>query len=547
MLRGRRAGAERGNRQHVVASTDPPNANLLVSIAAVFGVDLDRFGMSPKDAVVMSLAVFLAVALVAAATLNAAQPGSLIEAVNRGDTAAVRRLLGEGARVDASEPDGSTALHWAVRHDRVAIVEALLEAGARADTATRYGVTPLALAAENGSAPVLKRLLQAGADPHASGPDGETVLMLAARTGRPDAVRVLLAHGVDANAREGWQGETALMWAAGHDHPEVVRLLAAHGADLNARSATPEYPKVTVDLATMVTTALPRGGLTPLMFAARQGAGGAARALVEVGADPNLTEPDGMTALVNAIINAHYDVAALLIEEGADPNIADAAGMTPLYVAVDMQHQEPLINRPLPKPSGRLGAGDVVRRLLEHGADPNAALRTPLLMRQHNAGDPQLAQGATPLMRAAKVSDVALMRLLLDHGANPNARLANQTTPLMIAAARGGRNAGPEQQTIDAVDALLARGADLHATNANGETALHVAVGRGDALVRFLAERGARLDARDKFGRTPLDVALGAPGGGGQGRGGGPAEPGPVRESTAALLRELMRARGLAP
>jgi ankyrin repeat protein len=223
--------------------------------------------------------------------------------------------------------------------------------------------------------------------------------------------------------------------------------------------------------------------------------------------------------------------------------------MTPLYAAIDMRHQEPMINRPLPKPSGRLQPLDLIRHLLEKGADPNARLKTPLLMRQHSGGDASLAEGATPLMRAAKVSDVVTLGLLLDKGADPDLRLRNQSTALMIAASRAGRNAGPEARTIEAMALLVDRGADVNAVNDNGETALHIAVSRGDSLVRALAEKGARLDLKDKFGRTPLDVAMGVPGGGGgggrgRGRGGPPAAP-QVRESTAALLRELMQARGL--
>jgi len=293
---------------------------------------------------------------------------------------------------------------------------------------------------------------------------------------------------------------------------------------------------------------MPRGGLTALMLAARQGAANGVRALAEAGADLDAVDPDGTTALNIAIINAHYDVAALLVEKRASLDIGDAAGMTPLYAAVDMQHQEPMVNRPLPKPSGLLGPLEIITLLLDRGANPNAALKTPLLMRQHNGGDPQLGEGATPLMRASKVSDTALIRILLDKGADPNLRLRNQTTALMIAAARSARNAGPEQNTIDAISLLLAKGADINAVNDNGESALHIAVGRGDAVVRFLAERGGKLDLKDKAGRTPLDVAMGVPGGGGRGRGGrggGPAVPGPVRESTAALLKELMAGRGL--
>jgi ankyrin repeat protein len=267
------------------------------------------------------------------------------------------------------------------------------------------------------------------------------------------------------------------------------------------------------------------------------------KALIAAKADLNAGDPDNTSALILAIINAHYDVAATLIEAGANPNQADSSGMAALYAAVDMQHMEPLTNRPPARPSGLLRAMDVITLLLDKGADPNQTLKTPLLMRLHNFGDGSLGEGATPLMRAAKVSDAGLMRLLLAKGADPNARMKTGTTAVMVAASRPGRNGPSESATIEAITACLEKGADINAGNANGETALHVAVGRGDTLVKFLAGKGAKLDVKDKFGRTPLDVAMGVPGGGGGRRGGGaPPERGPVRESTAALLRELMGA-----
>ena len=475
----------------------------------------------------------------------------LIEAVKAGNSAAVQSLSKQRALVTATEADGSTALHWAARADRVELVQTLLRAGAQVNIKNRYDVTPLALAAINGSGPVVEALLKAGADADTIGANGETVLMLAARTGRPEPVRALLDRGARVNLTETWHGETALMWAAAEDHAAVVTLLASRGAALNMRSTVPEFPKVKVDAATMVFTAMPRGGFTALMLAAREGATEGVRALAEAGADLNLQDPEGTTALNIAIINAHYEAAAMLIDKGASLNIGDSSGMTPLYAVIDMQHQDPLINRPLAKPSGALLPIDIVKRLLDKGADPNARLKTPLLMRQHNGGDAQLGEGATALMRAAKANNAAFIQLLLDKGADPNLRLRNQTTALMIAASRSGRNLGPEQNTIDAMAPLVAKGADVNAVNDNGETALHLAVPRGDALVRYLAEHGAKLDLKDKAGRTPLDVAMGVPGGGGGGgrgrggRGAGPATPGPVRESTAALLKELMSARGL--
>jgi ankyrin repeat protein len=470
----------------------------------------------------------------------------LVDAAKSGNVAQVTNLLRQRAPVDAAEADGTTALHWAARLDRPDIMQALLRGKAPVNVANRYGVTPLMLAAVNGSAQTIDLLLKAGADVNALGADGETVLMLAARTGRPEAVQLLIAKGANVNASETWQGETALMWAAAESHPEVVSILARNGADLNAKSKIPEFPKVKVDAATMVVTALPKGGFTALLLAARQGAMDGVRALAEAGADLNATDPDGTSPLNMAIINAHYDVAALLVEKGANPNVADVAGMTPLYAAIDMRHQEPLINRPLARPSGPMLPLDLVKVLLANGADPNARLKTPLLMRQHNGGDPSLNEGATPLMRAAKVSDVTTMSLLLEKGADPNLRLRNQGTALMIAASRQGRNAGPEENTVAAMKLLIDKGADPNLVNDNGETALHIAVGRGDAVVRFLAENGTKLDIKDKFGRTPLDVAMGVPGGGGGGRGrggrgGGAPAAGTVRESTAALLKELMK------
>lgn len=483
-----------------------------------------------------------ALAVCALVSLSAA-PGSapadsrVLDAVKRGDAAGLARLVSLKADVNAGDPDGTTALHWAVRDNRREMARALLRAGAAANTANRYGVTPLRLAAQNGDVAMIGLLIEAGANVNAASGEGETVLMTAARTGKVDALTLLIDRGAHVNAHETWQGETALMWAAGENHADAVKLLIARGADINAHSTPLEFAKVKVDFATMVFIAMPRGGMTALMFAAREGALDAVRALTEAGAGLDAVDPDGTTALVLAIINAHYDVASLLIEKGANPNIGDTSGMAALYATVDMLHQEPMINRPLPKPSGQLRPMDVIQQLLAHGADPNGRLKTPLLMRQHNNGDGSLGDGATPLMRAAKVSNVGLIRLLLEKGADPNARMKNQTTALMVAASRAGRGAPPEQVTIDAIAACLEKGADINAANDNGQTALHAAVGRGDEVVRFLASKGAKLDARDKFGRTPLDVAMGKPGGGG--RGGQPAEPGPVRESTAKLLREL--------
>jgi ankyrin repeat protein len=143
-------------------------------------------------------------------------------------------------------------------------------------------------------------------------------------------------------------------------------------------------------------------------------------------------------------------------------------------------------------------------------------------------------------MRAAKTGDLAVMRLLLNKEANPALTQKNQVTALMLAAGVGWRSGNDvardrarESDAVEAIKLCLERGLDIDAANANGQTALHGAVARGaDAVVKYLAERGARLDVKDKQGLTPLDVALGNSGG----RNG---RPGTVHESTAALLRQL--------
>jgi ankyrin repeat protein len=297
------------------------------------------------------------------------------------------------------------------------------------------------------------------------------------------------------------------------------------------------------------------------MFAARQGAIDAARALAELGANLDLTalpqtdvplKPEemrtadngiGTSALVFAIINTHYDLAAMLLDKGANPNIADMAGTAALYAAVDMNSLQWVQGRPAPILSDRLDGVDLVGRLLQKGADPNARLKRAPLKRHHDAGSTMnFGEGATPLMRAARTNDVAVMKLLLDGGANPFLTLPDGTNALHIAAGQGFGGLRGEgirivtptpEGAVDAVRLLLDRGMDVDAFNNAGQTALHASVNRGDAVVKLLVSRGARL-LKNKAGFTPLDLALGQGGRGGRG--------GQVRETTAAILREYMAA-----
>jgi hypothetical protein len=162
-----------------------------------------------------------------------------------------------------------------------------------------------------------------------------------------------------------------------------------------------------------------------------------------------------------------------------------------------------------------------------------------VLERVHNDGDTNLGEGATPLMRAAKDADVAVMRALLDAGADVHARTRVGKTPLMFAASRlggfrGTPNRGTEQDALAAVALCLDRGAAIDAVDQNGQTALHLSVAQAEAgIVRLLAQRGADLHAKDKQGRTPLDLATAGA------RGGRGANPG-----MAAVLTDLLARRG---
>jgi ankyrin repeat protein len=306
---------------------------------------------------------------------------------------------------------------------------------------------------------------------------------------------------------------------------------------MNARSKELSFPEYRYETNGMAVFQLPKGGWTALMYAARQNAMDAAAALADLKVDLNATtKQEGTTALQVAVINIHYDLANLLLEKGADPNVTDSTGMTALYATVDMRAPANMLTRPEPKLRDTLDALGLVKSLLAHGADPNVQQKKPIIGRHNNlVGDAALTEGATALARASKTCDIPVMQALLDGGADATAALANRTTTAMIAA---GGNA-PEPKVLEAVTLLVEHGVDVNAFNANGQTILHNAAQRGhNSVIEYVARKGAKLDRRDKQGRTPLDIALGAAGG--TRRQGRAATAPVVNEKTAALLRELM-------
>lgn len=451
---------------------------------------------------------------------------------------ALTATFGAQAPVSSASSTSLQALQDAVRSNNLAAVQKLLAAGVNPSVANRYGVTPLSLAADNANSEMVAALLKAGADAKAMLPGGQTLVMSAARTGNAQAVKLLLDRGVDPNAKESTNGETALMWAAAENHPEAVKMLVAHGASLNVRSSELTYKTDRFGLEGVVTI-LPKGNWTALMYAAREGSTAAVQALAEAGADLNLTDPDGTSAMVIAIINAQYDAAAMLVKKGADPEVADSAGMAALFAATDMNTLSEIYGRPQRKSTSKVSALELMKILLDAGAKPNTKLKGTTLQRVHTPGDRNVGVGATPLMRAARNGDAAGMRLLLSRGADPTLAQPGGVTALMLAAGLG-RGLGvfadeyaTDAQMLEAVKILLEQHVNVNAASDTGQTALHYAALSMDDVVELLVKNGANIDAADKQGRTPMDMARGK---GGPGRAGAVATP---RLTTIELLHKL--------
>lgn len=448
------------------------------------------------------------------------------------DKAAVQALIAQKADVNAPLPDGTTALHWAVRADDLQTVDLLVRAGANVKAADRYGLTALSIACTNASAPMVRRLLDAGADPNAADPNGDTALMIAARTdGGTDVVKLLLERGASVNARDQVVEETALMWAVRANRPESVRLLLGVHADVNTRTRTGKTPAWRPPNAGGGShgKGIVRGGwpdrgvqdptpgaMTALLYAARDGRIDIARMLVEAGANVNQVEANKMTPLLIAIANDHLDVAHFLLSKGADVNAADFWGRTPLWTALDVRDLD--YDRAGEQHSDRAAGMEMIQTLLKRGADVNARIVEVPPIRRWVLPISDISwvdfTGETPFLRAALAADIEVMRLLLEHGADPNIPTNSNTTALMAAAgvnwSVGQTYTESKEHLMEAVKICLEKGADVNAINTMGFTALTGAVNRGsDDIVEFLVKHGARTDVKDKEGRSLMDWAEG--------------------------------------
>ncbi len=530
---------------------------------------------------------FITVVLSAASLLPAAGT-TLLDAAQSGDHAAALRLAGaRDTNVNVTGADGATALMYAAGNGDAELVRALIKAGANVKLKNQFGTSALTEAAIIGSAPIIDALLKAGADPNFRTPDGETPLMAAARSGKVDAAKVLLAAGADINAKETWGGQSAIMWAAAQSQADMVKFLASKDANLNDRGKINQWERKIIQEPRPKD--LNKGGFTALHYAAREGCAACVQNLLTAGADADSEDPDRETPLLLALENMHFDTAAVLVKGGADLDKWDLFGRSPVYMAADVSTLPVKGNGAMaviPSPD-KLTALDVARMMLERGANPNIQLKRRPPYRdvpQDRGGDTMLAQGATPLLRAARAGDDQFVALLLEYKALVDLPSKEGITPLMAAAGvdygarvTRGRNR-TDEGVLATMDLLIKAGANVNArslvdrTSAGGrggaagfaagdsvseriaqtfrrgsqvpsanavpnQTALHGAAEHGfDKFIEFLVANGADLTAKDADGRTPLEIARGA----GGVRGGADAFP-----KTVALLESLMTAKGL--
>lgn len=406
----------------------------------------------------------------------------------------VEGLLQEAAiDVNATQGDGSTALHWAVYWDNLELARTLLDKGADVEAATRLGATPLYLAAVNGNAALLRLLLDAGADAKATVlQNEETPLMFAARAGSVEAVQVLAEAGADLDAEDAYRGATALLFAAEQNHAAVVGWLIDHGANPNARTNT-------VVTESRRGPALPTGGLTGLMLAARENGIDTVKVLLAKQALVNQQSAEGHTALLAAIQNANLDIANLLLDAGADVNLMNDRGWNPLYMAVKMRSLE---KGTMPNPYVDMdGMYAVIERLVANGANVNARLQADTEVHNSIRSTWLDEAGATAFLRASLCGDLKVMKLLLAHGADPRIATSDGTTALMALAGVGYtkgfmKDVGTLDESLEAMRILIDAGIDLEASNDDQVRAIHGAAHKNFVQgIQMLVDAGADLTA----------------------------------------------------
>ena len=411
-------------------------------------------------------------------------------------------MLTTGVDINVTQPDGMSALHWAVYHGHAPMVEALIAAGGTVNASTRYNVTPLSIACTLNNADIVKILLKAGADASLTQPGGITCLMLAARTGNPESVQHFVDYDVNLNATER-SGQTALMWAAAEGNIAAVDVLLDAKANFDVEDSS---------------------GFTAILFAARQGHVGVVKSLLKAGVDVNYAMKSqgtgnrrprsGTSSLLMAVESGHFELAMFLVNKGANPN-DQRSGFTPLHVLTWVRRPkrgEDPDGDPPPRGSGHLTSLQFVKAIVAAGADVNARLKNG------KGGKAVLnLKGATPMLLASRTADVPLMSLLVELGADPHVSNVDNCTTLMAAAGVGVRAVGEEPGTVAevvaALEFLIGNGLNVNAIDDNHETAMHGAAYRNyPEVVEYLSLQGARAtlwNQRNEYGSTPVMIAEG--------------------------------------
>ncbi len=258
------------------------------------------------------------------------------------------------------------------------------------------------------------------------------------------------------------------------------------------------------------------GGLTPLLFAVREGHFEATRSLLDQGADINAVTPgDKSSPLLVATINGHFDLAKYLLDEGADPKLASMAGATPLYAAVNVKWA-PEAGYPQPDTTQEETTYlELMQAFLDKGADVDAQLEKELWFTSYTFDLSRVdAGGATAFWRAAQVSDIDALRLLVAAGADPE--IANKDDVKPIHVGTGGGVHGNDEVLAPGGWLLAVRylveelGADVNSKDKNGYTPIHNAASIGESeLVQYLVDKGGNVRAVSNNGETTADMANG--------------------------------------
>ena len=522
----------------------------------------------------------------------------LMFAARNGNPAAVKLFIEAGADVNAREHlRQTTALMWAAEQKHAEAVKVLLDNGADhklksgiAGTPRNYMANRVNTTTVQTAAARYQRAVTAGRtyDEQLAleqregrdlggqrglgqpiGPDGQPLTGAAAARDAASLATARTAAGNDPNnptagapvaapAAQGQRGQGQGNRGAGQNGAAAAGGGAGRqgGARQGGAAAAAEATATDTSDDPIIEAGLvgtEGGGLTALIFAAREGDADTAKVLLDAGADINLATNYGWTPLLTATNNRHYKLAAMLLERGANPNLANRGGWTPLYIATDNRNIE---GGDYPVAKGDMDTLEYIKLLLDKKANPNAAIRENTLTRTIFTMQWFFEDGATPFIRASQSSDTALMKLLLEYGADPKAATAYGDTALTASAGIGWVEGVTYERSVkenaEAVKMLLELGLDPNHANRDGRTPLMGAALKGrPEVIQMLVDKGAKIEQRDNGSRDTdkvcsllaghtwqaLDYADGLVRTG--------VQSAVQRPEAAALIRKLMTERGM--